>query len=59
METYTKIFVITLIVLFNISTWTTHVITCINREEWLFLIAGAIAVPIGIIHGFGIWIGVW
>lgn len=35
----------------------THVLRCINTEAWLFLIAGAIAAPIGIIHGIGIWFG--
>lgn len=39
--------------------WLTHVIYCIADKEWGFLIAGAIAFPIGIIHGFGIWFGVW
>ena len=42
-----------------LAAWLTHVLRCINTEAWLFLIAGAIAVPIGIIHGFGIWIGVF
>ena len=26
---------------------------------WGFLLAGAVMFPIGIIHGLGIWIGVW
>lgn len=42
-----------------IAAWATHVITCIKSESWLFLIAGAIAFPIGVIHGIGIWLGVW
>lgn len=43
----------------SVPAWLTHVIHCINNEEWFFLIAGAIAAPIGVIHGFGIWFGVW
>lgn len=39
--------------------WMTHVITCIQKEDWLFLIAGAIAAPVGIVHGIGIWFGAW
>lgn len=39
--------------------WLTHVVTCIQTEKWLFLIAGAIMFPIGILHGFGLWIGVF
>lgn len=39
--------------------WITHVLTCIQTEQWLFLIAGAIAAPVGIIHGVGLWFGAW
>lgn len=39
--------------------WLTHIIVCIQNQEWLLLIAGAILFPIGIIHGWGCWIGVW
>jgi hypothetical protein len=48
------VFVIT-----SISAWMTHVITCIETEQWGFLIAGAIAAPVGIVHGVGIWFGAW
>ena len=43
----------------SVAAWLTHVISCIETQQWLFLIAGAVAAPIGIIHGFGIWVGVW
>ena len=43
----------------SISAWATHVITCIENEQWGFLIAGAIAAPVGIVHGVGIWFGAW
>lgn len=43
----------------NFSAWITHVITCIKTEQWGFLIAGAVAFPVAIVHGFGIWIGIW
>jgi hypothetical protein len=43
----------------SISAWMTHVITCIQTEQWGFLIAGAIAAPVGIVHGVGIWFGAW
>jgi hypothetical protein len=36
-----------------------HIVTCISDERWFLLIAGAIAAPVGIIHGFGIWFGFW
>lgn len=40
-----------------LGTWFTHVIVCIKMSAWLFLLAGAIFFPIGIIHGTGIWLG--
>lgn len=42
-----------------IAAWGTHVIVCIKTASWLFLIAGAIAAPVGIVHGVGIWFGAW
>lgn len=42
-----------------VAAWATHVVTCLMRGEWFLLIAGAIAFPVGIVHGVGIWFGVW
>lgn len=42
-----------------ISAWLTHIVTCLQNDSWGFLIAGALMFPIAIIHGFGIWIGVF
>ncbi len=39
--------------------WLQHLYTCFNLEKWGFLIAGAIVPPIGVIHGWGIWLGLW
>lgn len=49
----------TLFMLVMGAAWATHVIVTIVRHEWLLLIAGAVAFPVGIIHGFGIWLGIW
>ncbi len=43
----------------SVSAWITHVVVCIQTEQWFFLIAGAIAFPIAIVHGVGIWFGAW
>jgi hypothetical protein len=42
-----------------LGAWGTHVIVCIKTGSWLFLLAGAIAAPVGIVHGVGIWFGAW
>lgn len=41
------------------AAWFTHVVTCLSDERWGFLIAGALFFPIAIIHGIGIWFGIW
>lgn len=40
-----------------IAAWFTHIVTCLMDGLWGFLVAGAIFFPIGIIHGFMIWLG--
>lgn len=42
-----------------IAAWLTHVIVCIKASLWVFLVAGAIFAPIGVIHGIGVWFGAW
>lgn len=37
--------------------WFTHVVTCLKFGLWGFLIAGALVFPIGIVHGWGLWLG--
>lgn len=46
-------------VVWTVSAWVTHVVHCVQNEQWLFLIAGAIAAPIAVIHGTGLWFGVF
>jgi hypothetical protein len=48
-----------LLIVWAIASWLTHVIVTIQNQDWLLLIAGAIAAPVGCIHGTGIWFGVW
>lgn len=40
-----------------VASWVTHIVVCLQNEQWLLLIAGAIAAPIGMIHGVGLWFG--
>lgn len=43
----------------NLFAWFTHVSHCIQHEEWVFLVAGAIAFPIACVHGWGLWFGIF
>lgn len=41
------------------SAWVTHIVTCLSDDRWGFLIAGAIMFPIAVVHGVGIWFGLF
>lgn len=51
------LFSVVLFVLF--SAWLTHLFRCFTEEQWGFLIGGAIFFPVAIVHGVGVWLGVW
>ena len=44
---------------FAFAAWLTHVITCFSDDRWGFLIAGALFFPVAVVHGIGLWFGVW
>lgn len=48
-----------LITIASLASWFTHLYVCFTDERWGFLIAGAIFFPVAIVHGIGIWLGVW
>ena len=41
------------------SAWVTHLVMCFSDDRWGFLIAGALFFPVAVIHGTGVWFGVW
>ncbi len=53
------LFAIALFFALLLGAWITHVIVTIKAAAWLFLIAGAIFAPIGVVHGIGVWFGAW
>ena len=42
-----------------LAAWLTHLYVCFTDERWGFLIAGALFFPVAIIHGIGLWFGLW
>lgn len=42
----------------SIAGWITHIVWCIQNREFLFMIAGALIAPMGVIHGICLWFGV-
>lgn len=51
--------VYSLIGIWMVAAWLTHVIACLGAASWGFLIAGAIFFPVAIVHGIGVWFGAW
>lgn len=41
------------------GTWLTHIVVCLKTASWGFLVAGAIFFPVAIVHGTGLWLGVF
>lgn len=46
-------------VLTSLAAWITHVIVCIHQAAWVLLAFGCIVAPVGVIHGVGVWLGVF
>jgi len=45
--------------LWILAAWITHIVVCLKTVAWGFLIAGAIVFPIAWIHGTGVWFGIF
>lgn len=39
-----------------VAAWLTHIFTCFANLWWGFLLAGAVFFPVGILHGFYLWV---
>jgi hypothetical protein len=42
-----------------VAAWVTHVIVCIQGSEWILLLFGCIVAPVGVVHGYGVWLGLF
>lgn len=47
------------VVIWLFASWITHIVICIKSASYLFLIVGAILMPVAWIHGTGAWFGAW
>lgn len=43
------------LVTFGVGAWLTHVLFCFGANAWGMLLAGALVIPLGILHGIYIW----
>ncbi|SDK41703.1 hypothetical protein [Bradyrhizobium ottawaense] len=44
--------------LLALCAWVTHVVSCLKAGAIALLLIGAIIFPIGVIHGWLIWLGI-
>ena len=44
---------------FIYSAWLTSIVFCSAHDERPLLIAAAAFFPVGVVHGIGVWLGVW
>jgi hypothetical protein len=57
---YVALFItILLLLLGSAAAWITHVIVCIHHAAWVLLLFGCFVAPVGVIHGIGVWMGVF
>ena len=42
-----------------IAAWVTSIVMCIHDASWALLFAVIFVPPVGVIHGVGLWIGVF
>lgn len=48
-----------IILIGGFAAWLTHIVDCFQDGEWGFLLVGALFFPLAVIHGIGIWLGLW
>lgn len=53
-------FLFAMVLVFSVpAAWVTHLYRCFTEEQWGFLIGGALVFPVAVVHGIGIWFGIW
>lgn len=50
---------VVIVALGGFAAWVTHIVNCFQDGEWGFLLVGALFFPLAVIHGIGIWLGLW
>ena len=47
------------IIIVPLAAWVTHVVVCIKASAWILLAFGCVVAPVGVIHGIGVWLGIF
>lgn len=47
------------IIVGSLAAWVTHVLVCIKASAWILLAFGCIVAPVGVVHGVGVWFGIF
>jgi len=46
------------VVLATAGAYVQHFITTVQQEQWVLMVLGAIIPPVGMLHGWLVWLGV-
>lgn len=46
------------VMLATVGAYIQHFVTSINEEMWVLLVLGAVIFPLGMLHGWLVWLGV-
>lgn len=47
------------LMLASFPAWITHFVVSVKADAFVLLFAGLFIPPIGVVHGFGVWAGIW
>jgi hypothetical protein len=47
------------VIIWVVGAWLTHVSVCIKSASWIFLFIGSFIFPISVVHGTGVWFGIF
>ena len=47
------------VILATFGAYVQHFITTVSSEQWVLMVLGAIIPPIGMLHGWLVWLGVF
>lgn len=56
--TITGLAFLAVVLIATLGAYIQHFITAINEEMWVLLVLGAVLFPVGMLHGWLVWLGV-
>jgi len=58
MQTIINLSIFAAVFLATVGAYVQHFITSVSNEQWVLMVLGAIIPPVGMLHGWLVWLGV-